>query len=155
MPVDCKFDNVRPFLPIFLPSFLHSFIHSSFFVHSLFHSFTRSLHNVFLKQKDWLINRAVTLIILKRCSIIIIYKTWMKTKLSEVPKNAEMTKAIEVFKNTCMYFYPVKEIWFVFTENGKFTCSNAVGLNMILHTCMVESGNPVHTVNCSRITTSG
>lgn len=41
----------------------------------------------------------------------------MKTQLSEVPKNAEMTKAIEVFKNTCMYIYPVKEIWFVFTEN--------------------------------------
>ena len=67
MPTDCRFDNVRPFpptfLPSFLPSFIHSFIHSYFFVHSLFLSFTRSLHNAFLKQKDWLINGAVLTLI--------------------------------------------------------------------------------------------
>ena len=75
----------------------------------------------------------------------------MKTKLSEVPKNAEIAKAIAVVKNI---FYPFKEIWFAFTAKRKIYLLRCCW-PQILHTCMVESGNPVHIVKCSRITTSG
>ena len=54
----------------------------------------------------------------------------MKTKLSEVPKNAEITKAIEVFKN--IYFTQSRKFGSCSLQNGKFTCSDAIGLKFFI-----------------------
>ena len=54
----------------------------------------------------------------------------MKTKLSEVLKNAEITKAIEVFKN--INFTQSKKFGSCSLQNGKFTCSYAAGLKFFI-----------------------
>lgn len=54
----------------------------------------------------------------------------MKTKLSEVPKNAEIAIAIEVFKN--IYFTQSRKFVSCSLQNGKFTCSDAFGLKFFI-----------------------
>lgn len=54
----------------------------------------------------------------------------MKTKLSEVPKNAEIAKAIAVVKN--IYFTHSRKFGSRSLQNGKFTCSDAVGLKFFI-----------------------
>ena len=54
----------------------------------------------------------------------------MKTKLSEVPKNPEITKAIAVVKN--IYFTHSRKFGSRSLQNGKFTCSDAVGLKFFI-----------------------
>lgn len=55
----------------------------------------------------------------------------MKTKLSEVPKNAEITKAIAVIK---MYFIfsQLRKFGSCSLQNGKFTCSDSVSLKFFI-----------------------
>lgn len=54
----------------------------------------------------------------------------MKPKLSEVPKNAEIAIAIEVFKN--IYCTQSRKFVSCSLQNGKFTCSDAVGLKFFI-----------------------
>ena len=54
----------------------------------------------------------------------------MKPKLSEVPKNAEIAIAIEVFKN--INFTQSRKFGSCSLQNGKFTCSYAAGLKFFI-----------------------